>query len=601
MFEEHVVSRLELYLFGTPRSLYEGKPVELVRRKSLALLAYLAVTGQAHNRDHLATFLWPENDTTRARAALRRVLADINETPLSKWLHADRETVALEKNSDLWVDVDHFNQDLVGSADPQQLRDAIELYKDDFLAGFSLKDSAAFDHWQSMQTQNLQRKLLHTLERLSDYHLQNAHMEDATEILQRWLAIDPLHEKAQYQLMHLYTTNGNHNAALAQYELYASLLEEELGIAPQGEIVQLHERIKGGGIGPLRSVGSLGIGSLPPLPTLVIGRDTALHDLKTRLGLDPQANTPDQAQVVIQGWPGIGKSTLAAVLAHETDVQRYFADGILWTSLGQHPNLLAVLANWGRSLGFLELERVQNLEEATSRLAAFLRNHRILIIVDDVWEIDHFMPLKVGGAASRMLVTTRLNEVAHALVNSPEMIYKLAILSEQEALQLLATLAPQAVEQYHQQALELVRDLEGLPLALQVAGRLLNAEMSLGWGIDDLLQELREGRRLLDAQVPADRTELAQETSLTITVLLKRSVERLSTEIQEKFALLGVFAPKPATFTLPAIAAVWDVADARPAIRTLVNRGLLEPASNASFQMHGLLVLLAKSMFEHSE
>src|SRR5690606_17586246 len=112
-----------------------------------------------------------------------------------------------------------------------------------------------------------------------------------------------------------------------------------------------------------------------------------------------------------------------------------------------------------------------------------LRNHRILIIVDDVWEIDHFMPLKVGGAASRMLVTTRLNEVAHALVNSPEMIYKLAILSEQEALQLLATLAPQAVEQYHQQALELVRDLEGLPLALQVAGRLLNAEMSLGWGI----------------------------------------------------------------------------------------------------------------------
>ena len=67
-----------------------------------------------------------------------------------------------------------------------------------------------------------------------------------------------------------------------------------------------------------------------------------------------------------------------------------------------------------------------------------------------------------------------------------------------------------------------------------------------------------------------------------------------------RFALLGLFVPKPATFDLGAMAAAWDTADARPTARVLVNRGLLEPLSGGRFQMHALLVLHAKSLLKES-
>jgi hypothetical protein len=92
--------------------------------------------------------------------------------------------------------------------------------------------------------------------------------------------------------------------------------------------------------------------------------------------------------------------------------------------------------------------------------------------------------------------------------------------------------------------------------------------------------------------------KLGQETSPTIAALLKRSTASLDDEMRERFTLLGLFVPKPATFDLGAMAVAWDVPDPKPFARILVNRGLLEPVSGGRFQMHALLVLHARSLLE---
>jgi len=69
------MARYELSLLGTPTLTVDGTDVHVSRRKAMALLAYLAVTGRAHTRDALATLLWPESDTSTARGALRRRLS----------------------------------------------------------------------------------------------------------------------------------------------------------------------------------------------------------------------------------------------------------------------------------------------------------------------------------------------------------------------------------------------------------------------------------------------------------------------------------------------------------------------------------------------
>jgi WD40 repeat protein len=42
----------------------------------------------------------------------------------------------------------------------------------------------------------------------------------------------------------------------------------------------------------------------------------------------------------VQGMGGIGKTVLAAALAHDSEVRQAFPDGIYWLTIGQKPNLL---------------------------------------------------------------------------------------------------------------------------------------------------------------------------------------------------------------------------------------------------------------------
>ena len=66
------MSKLKLFLFGSPQLEIDNAPIELGRRKAMALLAYLAVTEKSHSRDTLALLLWPEADQSQARSTLRR-------------------------------------------------------------------------------------------------------------------------------------------------------------------------------------------------------------------------------------------------------------------------------------------------------------------------------------------------------------------------------------------------------------------------------------------------------------------------------------------------------------------------------------------------
>ena len=343
-------------------------------------------------------------------------------------------------------------------------------------------------------------------------------------------------------------------------------------------------------------------GSAPPRPPLMIGREAALQELRSRLGVPSgpgngkKKRNAVQVMTAVRGWPGVGKTTLAAALAHDPEIVKTFSDGVLWASLGDEPNLFSSLIAWGNALGMDDLVRTKTLEEMSARLAARLRDKKMLLIVDDVWETEHAMPFRVGGRECAMLVTTRFSPVAEALAAQPGDVFKLNILEDAAALELLAKLAPTVVAEYPQECRELIHDLEGLPLAIQVAGRLLNAEAGYGWGVTDLLGELREGTKLLEAQAPADRVDSVTQIIPSVAVLLKKSTDRLDPETRDYFAFLGAFAPKPATFDLKAIAAVWEMADPKPIVRQLVERGLLEPVGGR-FQMHALLVMHAKSLF----
>jgi hypothetical protein len=336
----------------------------------------------------------------------------------------------------------------------------------------------------------------------------------------------------------------------------------------------------------------------PPAPPLLIGRETDQERLLARLGI-PSGTA--RAVTIIRGWPGVGKTTVVTALAHDARVAAAF-EGVLWASLGESGSPLAALGGWLRELDDGSGAPPDTLETAVARTRARLAARRFLLIVDDVWEAEAAVPFKAAGAGSPLLFTTRFPAVARELAPVPDDEYRLEQLDNEQGFALFRQMAPTVARGHEAESRRLVAALEGLPLAIRVAGRLLEAEIRLGWGVAELFAEVASGTTLLDEKAPDDRWDPATGVIPTVGLLLQKSSDRLDPVTRERFALLGAFAPKPATFDLPAMAFVWEVDDSRPTARTLADRGLLEPILGTDrFQMHAVLVLHARALLDDEE
>ena len=592
---------LHLRLLGMPawRPGGNGDPAarwQRLSRKDAALLARLALEGR-QARSALAQWLWPQVPLPRAHANLRQRLYRLRQAD-GMLVDEDGEAVQLAAGvaCDVWrdgcaADADFEATLLAGHADAD---DAIAPWLDD-----------ARRQWFARRTD--------AMTGLAARHEEAGELATALALTERLLALEPLLEHAWRRLMRLHARRGDRAAAIAAFERCERVLRDELGVRPSAETIDLLQEVEAGAVaadadGPERRSGPALC--LPPRPALLIGRDRVVRDLGQRIGLvddaddargeaaHPAADSEAMRPLtVVHGWPGVGKSTLLAWLAHDPAVSKRFTDGVLWASLGESPDLVGELAQWTRMLGLplpgLGLPTVDALSAA---LRGCLRERRVLLLIDDVWQPGHAAAMSVGGHACATVVSTRLPEVASALAPTAGDLYRLRVLTSDAGVALLQALTPVTVARHPEAARALVDDLEGLPLALHVAGRLLEAESRMGWGVEELLRELREGAALLQARAPHDMRGGEHAASPTVQALLRRSTDGLDPALRDRFALLGLFVPKPATFDLAAVAALWSDEDPRPTLRRLVDHGLLEPLADARFQMHALLVLHAKAL-----
>ncbi len=164
--------------------------------------------------------------------------------------------IDIHPGNDLWCDVIDFQAQLAdcrshGHPEGQTcsrclapLQEAAALYQADFMAGFGLRDSAAFDDWQFFEADHLQRELASALERLILILQNQGDYSAAIEHARRWLSLDPLNESAHQALISQYSFNNQRSAALRQYRTCVHILDEELGVPPLDETIQLYESVK---------------------------------------------------------------------------------------------------------------------------------------------------------------------------------------------------------------------------------------------------------------------------------------------------------------------------------------------------------------------
>ena len=318
--------------------------------------------------------------------------------------------------------------------------------------------------------------------------------------------------------------------------------------------------------------------NIPPLPEHYVPREEFLEPLLQALLSDGAAAL---GIVGVRGMGGIGKSVLAAALAHDLQVQAAFPDGVVWLPIGRTPNLPA---RQEELYLFLTGQRENFRDEIQGRgfLSSALADKSCLVILDDVWDARHAeaFPLRASPSV-RYLITTRNAEVLQTL-NARA--FSLDVLTPEQALALLADWAGQPVDSLPAEAREVARECGYLPLALAMVGAFVRQNPE-SWE--------RALHRLRTADLERLRRLFPGYEHPTLLAALEVSVEALPQDARACYLDLAVF-PEEAAIPLPVLQAFWgplrlDEDDVADLAETFVNRSLARRDEDGRLRLHDLL------------
>lgn len=614
---------LSLALLGSPQLERERIALPLRRRKAIALFAYLAVTRKRHSRETLAALLWPEFEPSSARTNLRRDLSWLNKQLGKGVLVASRAEVGIDPTAVFTLDTAIFENKLAHVRQhnhafsklcancAQTLGEAVALYGGDFMAGFTLPDTAAFSDWQFFQTESLRQELAWALQQLIGWQQAQGAYEAAVENGRLWVNLDPLHEPAQRTLMTLYAQAGQPAAALRQYETCVQLLADELGVEPEDETAVLSQTIRARQLPVL----DRNEDSTVPKATTDASAKTVAHNLPTQstpfLGRQQEISAltsyladPDKRLITILGVGGMGKTRLALAVAEQFLQEQprrdapparlynpQFANGIFFVSLAPLSDVDQIVPTLAEALDFPLETGGEQRRPAKQQVLDYLRQKSMLLIFDNCEHlldgVDLVADILQTAVHVKIIATSRERLQLHQ-----EQLFTLHGLDAPPSEQQEDLEAFTAVQLFLQSARRVRHDFQFsagderwlVRLCHLVGGMPLAVELAASWvemlSLADIVAEIQQSLDFLETAV---RNIPARQRS--IRAVFDGSWKQLRPKEQQ---ILPQFAVFRGGFTRQAAQTITGAS--LHSLSKLVNKSLLQyDAARQRYQIHELL------------
>lgn len=306
-------STFRCHLFGTLQIDVDQYTIPLAPQPA-ALCAFLILNRQRRiTREEIQAAFWPDALPARAQERLRRTLYLLRQAtqPHPHLIAAEGNELAIAPGASLWVDYEDFERALMSAyretpPDRRALEQAVALYTDDLL-----KDIYA--DWALMEREHANQRFLAALRDLIGACEHETDWAAVTRHAHTMLAYDPLQEAAHRALMRAYAATGDRSAATRQYQQCVKLLEDELGVDPLEDTVQLYQDIRQGRTvapAPPIRVSALPALAAPDLQWVpLVGREQELADILAEWRI---CQTGSSRLVLITGPAGMGKTRLVA-------------------------------------------------------------------------------------------------------------------------------------------------------------------------------------------------------------------------------------------------------------------------------------------------
>lgn len=553
---------LSFHLLG-PVSLHkDGQPLTQFRsQKEVALLIYLAHTGQTLSREFIADLLWEDRSNRQARSNLRTLLTRVRK-------HVDDAVDITRQSITIFpehreVDAPHLLQTIASieqldAAKAVTLQEALSLYRGEFLADFVLSDAPQFEEWVVTTRRQIHREVLAAYHKLGRYIVTHGTVNDGIALAKRWLDADALDEAAHTLLIRLLLADGQTQTARTHYNYCTELLQNELGIAPPLAMRALIEAVhtkaaRGQSESPGRipettilldrpstakQLPQRSRHNLPAPHDQFFGRVAAQQEIAERL------DQPWCRLVTIVGQGGVGKTRLAATVARHR--LQHHTDGVWLVELAEidpkDDDLVEAIAVEIATV--LDL-RLSGAKKPLQQLLEHLQYKKMLLVLDNFEHLlEEGVQLVIDLLAHceqvQLMITSR-----EALRIRAEWVIQLMGLdyAQDEAHTTYTdavTLFAARVAQARRAALnptelataqEICRLVEGLPLAIELAASLTTAQP-----VQDIADELSHGFNTL-----ATTLRDVPRRHRNLQIVFAMSWQMLSNRLQRQLAALAFF------------------------------------------------------------
>jgi DNA-binding SARP family transcriptional activator len=252
---------LDVSLFGGASFFVNGALVRSdLGAAGRVLAGYLfEFPGRVHRRERLADLFWPDSDPDKARSALNtavwriRKILEFGSKGAGRSLISSGDDVILERSHLVRVDTHQFEgasrlvlEPRNGGVTPSngeihEVTIALGNYAGPFLDGFD-------GDWVLQERERLHCLFIRASFELMRMAALKSQYEIALEFGRKILAIDPLRESIQRDVMLLLVLNGQRVEAIRTYQRLSELLKLELGVATALETQHLRGEILSGEI-----------------------------------------------------------------------------------------------------------------------------------------------------------------------------------------------------------------------------------------------------------------------------------------------------------------------------------------------------------------
>ena len=314
---------LRIQILGLFQVWRQQELLTMPTQKSKALFQILLVEpGQLVSKDQILEYLWPDLPLRKAQnnlwvtvSQLRRVLQpNLQPREPSAYIDKQGEGYCFNIKSDYWLDGDAFAAHLAAAQSATDLTARIsaweaarKLYKGDYLG------DELYAEWAQFPRMQWKRRYEQLMVNLAVAYRQNGRYQQAITLCHEILTMDNVNETAGRLLMSCHTALGERTTALKIYADLVDALQNEIGVDPMPETVELASQIKLPDGNWKRDEKVYSLVSTPlRIPSPFVGRGVEIDRLTQLL---TQVTVGQGQMALITGEPGIGKSRLVAETA----------------------------------------------------------------------------------------------------------------------------------------------------------------------------------------------------------------------------------------------------------------------------------------------